>query len=192
MSIVPHRRKSEDIKNRRGNPCGCLSPYPVRCRPFDFAPLRVNGKAVSVGRCPSLGARASCPPRGRLKAGQAQGVAPTRHIPSPLGRVLHIVSIALCGPSVRSLTRPFGPPSPSGRGSTKSLSRWERGWGEGQTAKHVHLHHTSWGRGGRPSTGAAIQSVSHVLLNGRPCAFTVCDIGLWPDFPSVFFPRTRP
>ena len=69
---------------------------------------------------------------------------------------MHIVSIALCGPSVRSLTRPFGPPSPRGRGSKKSLSRWERGWGEGQTAKHVHLQHTSDGRGNADCRGTPL------------------------------------
>ena len=56
------------------------------------------------------------------QAGQPQGVAPTRHIPVPLGRVMRIVSNALSGPSVRALTRP-----------TATLSLWERGWGEGKT-----------------------------------------------------------
>ncbi len=71
-----------------------------------------------------------------------EGTHPGLRPPLPR-RVMYIVSIALYGPSARALTRPYGPPSPRGRGEKKSLSLWERGWGEGQTATQVHLHHTS-------------------------------------------------
>ena len=56
--------------------------------------------------------------------------------PSPLGRVLHIVSIAPSGPSARALTRPCGPPLPLGsrpdrlpeaRAGACPIPSWE-GW----------------------------------------------------------------
>ena len=51
---------------------------------------------------------------------------------------MHLVSIALCGPSVRALTRRFdklrATLSQGARVRHKPLSPWEKGWGEGQTA----------------------------------------------------------
>ena len=189
--------------------CGCpafawaaVRPEPVLSR----AEGRSGAKAKGSGRTGpqgGVGRRDACAPR--LRGQTIAGPGNHRGLPLPslapggqprpvsgflhplLGRVMRILWLAPAGRAGRTLTRPSGPPSPKGRGSKKPLSPWERGWGEGKTATHGNVQHTSeegmtrlrpmlpsrWeGDGGAASTGMMEGSdrLRHkpVTLGGRP------------------------